>query len=207
MSIATAPVAFDPVAVNRMAGPIRYLRTAFEREFLEYFEKHKSLGFDVLGKQRPYLSRAAQLEFWSQQRLRQAQLPLPSPANTETLRNKYIGVFSMLTYCGQLEYFKDYFLTPGIGDASFPLTHRPPQWPTAPRLNELFHDVQEYQYLFFPRVFDDDLHDRMIPPEQVLPITSWELLRKGDHGEADVYKIQLDPTYNELKVCDAVTPN
>jgi len=202
MSITAAPHAFDPVTADRMAALNRHSRTSVgpKHEFNLYFGAHQSPGFNVAGDPRPYLSRNAQLQYWTQTRILKVQLPQPSPTDPTALRSNYVGVFSLLAFCDLLEFFKDYFLAPAISDRFFPLSQMPAEWPRhAPIAQQIFECIQKHQYRFFPLTFDrDDLHDRIISPDQILPITELNTLRNGEQGGAVVYKIRLDPAYNKL---------
>lgn len=166
--------------------------------FAIFVEKNLSDGYTVLGDRCPYLSRTAQRRYWTRGKIIAAQRPLLL-ADWETIRSKFLGLFSLLVFCHRVEYLKEYFLRHALNDDSFPLLERPAQWPPGYMSEELFQTIQKYQNLFFPLIFNrDSLYDNPIADDRALPITSMELLRPGDVGMGSLYRIELDSTYNEL---------
>jgi hypothetical protein len=178
------------------------VRTEVLGDFSRHVEKKSSTGYDLsLETPRPYLSRKHQREFWTRQNVLAAlrAQPATESVDVKTIQNKYLGVFSLLVYCDRISYLKGFFLSYNLHDGQFPLSKAPGQWSTAPFLEEFFDLIKEHQHRFFPLVFNrDGLVDHHVPPGCILPISEVELLHGGNPDEASVYKIKVDPEYNEL---------
>ena len=178
------------------------VRTEVLSDFSRHVERKSSTGCDLsLDTPRPYLSRKHQREFWTRQNVLAAlrAQPTTESADVKTIQNKYLGVFSLLVYCDRISYLKEFFLSHNLHDSLFPLSKAPGQWSTAPFLEDFFELIKEHQYRFFPLVLSrDGLVDHHVPPGCILPITEVEVIHGGDPDEASVYKIKVDPEYNEL---------
>jgi hypothetical protein len=143
----------------------------------------------------PYIPRKVLVTFWTDDKINQAFGELrgrrPPLLEPNTIRRKFIRLFSLLIYIGRLSHLRR-FTQYRLVDENFPIRSYPSDWRDHPGLRQLYEQVEEHQWKFFPLIFDQvELYDQTLSPKHIIPINTEEEIRAG--ADATVYKIDVEP--------------
>lgn len=141
------------------------------------------VGRDGHGQQKSFVPYDNLLDYWEESRIREVLSYLPVPPPVNTIRQKYLRIFSTLAFNNKIAYLES-FTSHGLGDESWPRIEFPPYWPHGFR--PFFDDFKRAQWTFFPLEFDrNELIGRHLPQERILPIETErgiKLATPGNHG-------------------------
>lgn len=160
-------------------------------------------GRDGHGRSRSYLPLTELSAYWNGNRIRNAcesySERIIQVTDLNIIRTNYLRVFSTLVYIGSLSYLPA-FQERGLSDQRFPDTTLPGFWNSSLAHKSMFEAFKRHQWMFFPVIIDrDSLNGRLLPPEQILPLSSEETLRRRDYEDrATISKIKFHPSCNNL---------
>ncbi|KAH9908450.1 hypothetical protein F4778DRAFT_768378 [Xylariomycetidae sp. FL2044] len=186
----------DRTAENPMFQPDHFLQ--FADRIKE--EKAKFKGRDISENEKPYIPRSVLESYWTPKNIAGVLQAFSPPLSFDVgiIRKRYLQTFSTLVYAQpeDVRFFEE-FLKHSLDDKRLPLSHQPLEWPDDPLHRGLFSRFFPEQWMFFPLGFDSDqLSNRKLANEYVLPIHKPETIRQGD--AALVRKITVNDEYNQL---------
>ena len=164
-------------------------------------EKLKHVGRDIAGNVKHYIPLCALREYWTPRRIAkvlqafQPRLEVDIPL----IRRRFLRVFSILVYLSgdAVCNLSKQFISRDLCDDKLPQRSRPAEWADTKFHNDLFHQIRDRQWLFFPLCFaGDQLQDRELGEEYVLPIDPPEEIERGD--AAVVQHLVIHDSYNHL---------
>lgn len=134
-------------------------------ENIKNFELPGKNGFDEDVSWVPF----QRLKTYWNSRLVDVLRPLSPPRPFKAIREKYLRVFTILVLLDKIEYI-DSFTSYGLDDSHWPQTNPDSRWLLTDAFRDFFEGFKNLQWTFFPlEISEDDLIDRVIPSECILP--------------------------------------
>ncbi|KAL2213298.1 kinase-like protein [Sarocladium strictum] len=114
--------------------------------------------------------------------------PLEVP---DRIRSNFLGVFSLLVWIDRLGDITNSFMECGLTDDAFPLCKFPSCWHETPSSMQLYKEITEHQWKFFPfLLYNSQLYNKKLDQRQIIPISKVDRVQKTD--EATVDRIHVD---------------
>lgn len=121
----------------------------------------------------------------------------------DTLEDRYIRVFTILTLIGKGRYVEHFIQHPNLRDNQLPFLEKPAHFPTDPNDRTFWDSFYEKQFAFCAHHFRYNENYTKLEDLFILPIVSKEALGQG--GSAAIYKIKLHPYYDRLNLAADVS--
>ncbi|KAK6065260.1 tein kinase 4-like protein [Seiridium cupressi] len=159
--------------------------------FIDFVNRRREVGMNGLGRKHHFVPRPFLEDYWEYQKIRDIirlhRVPYAPP---QTISERYLGVLSTLVYIDRVQYLP-LFLQNVLGDAHFPATRYPSQWPDeSPHYREIWDAFLPAHWMFFPlELGREHLVSLQAPPERVLPWEAEEVLLPGE--AAEILKIEV----------------
>ncbi|KAM0814081.1 putative Kinase-like domain-containing protein [Seiridium cardinale] len=166
--------------------------------FIDFVNRRREMGINGLGDKHHFVPRPILYDYWDYQRIRDIfRLHGVPYAPPQTIIERYLGVLSTLVYIDRVQYLP-LFQKKALGDAHFPATRYPSQWPDeSPSHREIWNAFLPAHWMFFPlELGREHLVSLQAPPERVLPWESEEVLLPGD--AAKILKIEVPESCFDL---------
>ncbi|KAK9770031.1 putative Kinase-like domain-containing protein [Seiridium cardinale] len=166
--------------------------------FIDFVNRRREMGMNGLGEKHHFVPRPYLDDYWEHQKitdiLRLHGVPFAPP---HMIIERYLGVLSTLVYIGRVQYLSA-FHKYALGDAHFPATRYPSQWPDeSPYHREIWNAFLPAHWMFFPlELGREHLVSLQAPPERVLPWETEEVLLPGD--AAKILKIEVPESCFDL---------
>ncbi|KAI3394706.1 hypothetical protein diail_2291 [Diaporthe ilicicola] len=206
-TLAMAAPSIDAPVPRGTAGTPSFVHAHFSNSiptdaFLEFVQQKRQnyKGKNGHGEVQYYLPLSELLTYWTIPRIRAACESYSERiiVKHNVIRDRFLRVFSTLVYIGSLSYLPA-FQRRDLSDQRFPDTTLPGFWESSPAHMSMFENFRNHQWMFFPVIIDrDSLDDRLLPPEQILPLWSEEVIREKFHNRASITKIRFHPSCNNL---------
>lgn len=194
--MATHPKATDPKPIDHFC--------AFVKE-----QTKRHIGRDISDNEYGYVPRSALLSYWTKAKINEVMRAYEPRLSFKvtTIKQSYIQAFSALVYANAAQNYKS-FTGYSLTDSRLPLSQFPAEWPNSKSFQELWKTFNQVQWIFFPLSLDSDqLENRLLSSQMILPIDKAELVNHGD--AASVQRIVTNHTCNNLvpKSADTILPS
>lgn len=174
--------------------------------------KSKHIGHDTAENRRPYVPLSALHEYWTPSRISSVLRAFPDRLDIDigVIKRSYLRLFSTLVYTHHdtVPSLAGLFISRNLTDEKLPWRSRPSEWPDEKFFRDFFDRIAKHQWQFFPLDFHaDQLHDRHIDEQCILPI---DFVKEIAHGStASVRAFDIHPEFNHLapKVCFPHSPS
>ncbi|KAK2729442.1 protein kinase domain-containing protein [Colletotrichum kahawae] len=171
----------------------------FQRYVADYIENNGCHGRNGYNDSVSFMPRTALNEFWNTERIENVLRSPPEriQAISQTIRSRYVVVFSILVFMSQPEHIP-IFIQEAIEDSQLPLAGTPYVFSETPE-SGIFDEFLKHQWKFCPLELDNGykLSKRRVSPYHVVPILDKTRINSrvaADDDDVTIYKVTLHPS-------------
>ncbi|KAH6662626.1 hypothetical protein F5X68DRAFT_161634 [Plectosphaerella plurivora] len=146
---------------------------------------HKYTGRNALGSNSEHFIPLRELQrFWDDKTIQHvigfsADYKGSIVLRANAIKTQFLRIYSLLVFLERPEKI-ELFTSWDLNDEVFPLEKFPAQWAETPPNKDLFTLIYEYQWAYFPVIFEEDrLYSQVLPERMILPILHEEIIREG----------------------------
>lgn len=157
-------------------------------------------GIDGYGYQvsKPYIPYESLVDYWDVSSVREVIGHLHDNPPIQTIRERYLRVFSTLVFVGKVDYITG-FTRHNLNDDIWPRDKPDSPWPPSYAAS-FFDEFCAAQWMFFPLQFERTiLSDQRLAAQYILPIDSVQDISSRHTDETTkMLKITINKSYNKL---------